>query len=226
QDTIKTKLAGVGTDTTKRFSFTTDSSDVSVKVSGTVGEGDTQLYKSYFIPVGHMYWIRDTVTKAQLEKDTIYVAQGKKAMFEPLITEYLGKTPIIKETANLADTLKKSENAIGFVEAADLSGTYKVLTFDTHFFLDKDMKGGIAYSVVLTGNSALGKAIVISRTADVLPQPFDENQILSLDMTGVTAITRGSGIKTARSGNGAYVAEKVGSFLSKADLTHISNEIS
>lgn len=51
-------------------------------------------------------------------------------------------------------------------------------------------------------------------------------EFLTINQTGVTALTRQMLTKLNVVGDGAYFAEKVADFLSSTDLTHISNEIS
>ncbi len=54
----------------------------------------------------------------------------------------------------------------------------------------------------------------------------NDPEFLTLNQTGVTALTRRMLDKLNVVGDGAYFAEKVADFLSSTDLTHVSNEIS
>lgn len=54
----------------------------------------------------------------------------------------------------------------------------------------------------------------------------EDPEFLTLNQTGVTALTRRLLTKLASVGDGAYFAEKVAAFLSSTDLTHTSNEVS
>ncbi len=54
----------------------------------------------------------------------------------------------------------------------------------------------------------------------------DDPEFLTINQTGVTALTRQMLTKLNVVGDGAYFAEKVADFLSSTDLTHASNEIS
>lgn len=54
----------------------------------------------------------------------------------------------------------------------------------------------------------------------------EDPEFLTLNQTGVTALTRRLLTKLASVGDGAYFAEKVADFLSSTDLTHTSNEVS
>ncbi|PIY17957.1 hypothetical protein COZ14_01440, partial [Candidatus Dojkabacteria bacterium CG_4_10_14_3_um_filter_Dojkabacteria_WS6_41_9] len=81
------------------------------------------------------------------------------------------------------------------------------------YFFDNAPEGGIPYFLVLTGTSAKGKSIVKARANAVFPESFSKDSLMSLRMTGVTAITRGLGIKTNASGDPGYAARKIGDFL-------------
>lgn len=54
----------------------------------------------------------------------------------------------------------------------------------------------------------------------------NDPEFLTLNQTGVTALTRRLLTKLSVVGDGAYFAEKVADFLSSTDLTHTSNEVS
>ena len=54
----------------------------------------------------------------------------------------------------------------------------------------------------------------------------DKNGIAKINMSGVVAMSRGLAQKIDSSGDFAYPARKLGSFLADADLTHVSNEVS
>ena len=58
--------------------------------------------------------------------------------------------------------------------------------------------------------------------------PTDKSQVLSFAQTGVTALTRAmtNTLNGRANGRGSYFADNIKDFLSKNDLTHISNEVS
>lgn len=55
---------------------------------------------------------------------------------------------------------------------------------------------------------------------------YDTEHIFTINQTGTTAIGRRLLYKMREVGNGAYFAENIKDFLSRTDLTHISNEVS
>jgi poly-gamma-glutamate synthesis protein (capsule biosynthesis protein) len=223
---LKVKLSDIAYNGTKRFEFVTENPDLTLTYTTNVVEQDQKLADLFLVPVGHLYWIRDTVSKGNLQQDEILVPKGMKALYSTIIATYTGKEPKLKEVSDVTAALKSQEKNVGFVDFTNLGGSYKLLTMDGKKFFENSPEGGIPYYLVLTGNSKIGKSVIQARAGIVFPESFDKNSILTVRMTGVTAITRGLGIKTNASGDPAYAAKKIGDFLSKADLTHVSNEIS
>lgn len=81
----------------------------------------------------------------------------------------------------------------------------------------------ISYS--LSGDSDAIQALVSNKDFFLPDTNFNPENLASVILTGTTALTRGTGRLMDEKGS-LYPAEKVGSLLSSADITHISNEIS
>jgi len=223
---IQVKLVDIEYNGTKRFEFVTENPDLTVGYTPTLVEQDTKIADLYLVPVGHLYWIRDTINKGNVQQDEVLVPTEKKALYSKIIETYSGKAPKVKEVTDLPASLKSQEKAAGFVDFFNLGGAYKLLSLNGKYFFDNAPEGGIPYYLVITGNNKTGKSIIQVRSGSAFPESFSKDSILSVRMTGVTAITRGLGIKTNASGDPGYAAKKIGAFLAKADLTHVSNEIS
>ena len=223
---IQIKLQDIAFENKKRFEFVTENPDVLITYSSTKKDSDKVLLESMLVPVGHLYWVRDSVTKGNVQQDEILVPTGKKTMYSKILSQYAGKEVKVTEVNDLVASLKSQEKAVGFNDFFSLSGQYKLLTLDGKLFFEDAPAGGIPYYLLLTGDSSVGKDVLIARTQGAIPESFDKASLLSLRMTGVTAITRSLGIKTNASGDPGYAARKIGDFLSRADLTHVSNEIS
>lgn len=223
---LKVKISGIEYNDTKRFEFVTENPDLTLTYTTKVVEQDQKLADLYLVPVGHLYWIRDTVSKGNVQQDEILVPTGMKTLYGAIVETYTGKAPKLKETTDVAAALKTQEKSVGFIDISALGGSFKLLTMDGKNFFENAPEGGLPYYLVLSGNNKIGKSIIRARAETVFPESFDKNSLLTVRMTGVTAITRGLGIKTNASGNPGYAAKKIGDFLSKADLTHVSNEIS
>jgi len=223
---LQVKLADIEFQGTKRFQFVTENPDITVGYTAKLAETDTKIANLYLVPVGHLYWIRDTLNKGNVQQDELLVAAGKKALYEKVIETYAEKLPKIKEVKDVAVALKTQEKSAAFIDFFDLNGNFKLLSLNGKYFFDSAPEGGIPYFMVISGANSTGKNIIQDRADAIFPEDFQKESILSLRMTGVTAITRNLGIKTNASGNPGYAAQKIGAFLAKADLTHVSNEIS
>jgi poly-gamma-glutamate synthesis protein (capsule biosynthesis protein) len=226
QEKITTELLSIDFNGTKRFTTESGHDTVSLIYTSEKKEDDTVLQTDYLVPVGHLYWVRDTIAKSNYLQDGMFVQESKANTYKDVLAAHFGKEPTLKLTKDLAGSLKSQEKIGGFISFSDLSAQYKILQYDNKFFLDEPDKAAIAFYLVLRSDSNSPKNILKDRLTEVIPPSFDAKQALSVRMTGVTAITRGLGIKTNASGDTAYAARKIGSFLAKADLTHVSNEIS
>lgn len=83
----------------------------------------------------------------------------------------------------------------------------------------------LSISFGLSGDSDAIQALVSNKDFYLPSTNFDPENLISVILTGTTALTRGTGQLMDEKGT-LYPAEKVGSLLSSADITHISNEIS
>lgn len=207
----KIKYAG-----TPRFEFV-DVGDLSFSFSTDV---ETVIYSSYLVPVGHLYWINETMP-TDLSK--VYISSDAPLYYESLLSDYT-----VERVENLANTIKDDESFVGFVDVRDLSFDLKVLKdIEGKYFFDNS-EGGIKYSLGISGDAPeFIHTVMLKR---ILKENevagFNADEILKINMTGVTAITRALAGKTNASGDDAYAAELIGEFLADADLTHVSNEIS
>jgi len=83
----------------------------------------------------------------------------------------------------------------------------------------------LSISFSLSGDSDAIQALVSNKDFYLPSTNFDPENLASVILTGTTALTRGTGKLMDEKGS-LYPAVKVGSLLSSADITHISNEIS
>lgn len=222
---LTNKLSELEFNGTKRFEFTSEQPDVVLSYSASKSDSAEILATQYLVPVGHLYWVRDSADKNAFEKDEILVPQENLELYSSVIQTFSPNSRI-KGVEKFSDALKAQEKNFGITDFYDLRNDLKLLTLDGKYFFEDAPTGGIPYYFTLSGDSDAGKNLVKDRGAVMLPDDFQKDSILSVRMTGVTAITRGLGIKTNASGDPAYAARKIGSWLAKADLTHVSNEVS
>jgi len=228
------KLDLISFEDKKKFTFVDDENSAGYVIRLAAGDAIDQekqkvLYSSYLIPVGHIYWIKDGISLDTLKTSSLHTTEENVNSFKTILKDSFGSDVEVIGEANLNDFLSKSENNYGIIDISQLDHSFKLLTLEGKYFLDSAPEGGIAYSLIIerknaSSNSGIESAIAVSQAA--LPPMFEKEQVLSLNMTGVTAITRGLGIKTNNAKDGGYAARNISDFLKSTDLTHISNEIS
>lgn len=200
----------------KRFNFVEEKK--AEYILGTTSESESLFTKELF-PVGHFYWVKESFDS----DDDVIMEQEEYVFASEYFEKELGIQ--VRKVESLLDELKKSEDTVGFLFASKLSSQFKVLNMDEKYPLES---GGITVSYGLGGgenlefvSNILEKNVQDLRTEDVL-----EEELVKINMTGVTAISRGLASLIERSGNDGYAARDIGDFLADADLTHTSNEVS
>jgi hypothetical protein len=126
----------------------------------------------------------------------------------------------------LLTALETNTNALGIVAFDRLDPRFKVLTIDGVNVLDKKMDPATYPLVVAVSARGMGATLLATILHPALPPLTnrDTNQLTSLMMTGVTAMSRGTAAAMERSGV-LYPAQIISATLAAADITHISNEI-
>ncbi len=107
-----------------------------------------------------------------------------------------------------------------------LEPRWKVLRVDGVSVLDRDLDAEKYPLVMRLGLAGLGRGIVkFQETVGAPLTNRDPDKMTVLLLTGVTALTRGTGIKMDQHGV-TYPAQDVRDWLLEADITHISSEVS
>ncbi len=109
---------------------------------------------------------------------------------------------------------------VSFIPASALTYDSKLLAYNDSYYLDDFISGALFKVVVFEGEGA-GDLDSLDLNDDL-----NANGVLKVNMTGVTALTREMQKKLAVVKDPLYFSEKIGDFLSDADLTHVSNEVS
>jgi len=219
---IQTELAKIEHNGKRRFSFE-DEADINV---GFVDE-EFALFTDYLIPVGHFYWLENSIEVENLEKREIVVEQGNAAFVEAVLEKYLEVEVDVQEKDNVLAYLEDSEgSAISFVTLENLNHNYQIMNLDEKYFLD-DLEGGIPFHIGVDQNFAPEFLVnIIAVNTQDLFEPFKLDDVTKINMSGVTAISRNLAFKIEESGNPAYPAELIANFLGDADIVHTSNEVS
>lgn len=219
---IKDSVEDIEFNGKKRFDFVDEKK--SDYVLGISDRNDGSFVTRQLIPVGHIYWIKGSVTSKELSGSTVYMENDEYAFANEYISELYDVD--VKLVDSVTEELKKSEKSIAFVFPSNLSEELKVLEFDDQNVLDDGV--GITMSYTLDGeDSSSFVGSILSSNIDWLENDtIDMSKVVKINMTGVTAISRGLAVKINASGDWGYAARDIGKFLADADLTHTSNEVS
>lgn len=194
-------------------------------------EDGNLIFSDYLLPVGHFYWIKDSISSEEIE-DGKYEFFLDQETYNKYISFLENKYPKVDITVkeNLQSSLEDENcNCIGLVEQSQLKKEYKLLKVDDKYYLDT-FDGGISFIISVNTNSEdinldfVSK--IIKTNIGIEPILFNNENIAKVNMTGVTAMARRVAQAMVSKNNYDYPAEKIGEFLSDADLTHTSNEIS
>jgi len=102
-----------------------------------------------------------------------------------------------------------------------------VLEFNGKYFLE-DTSGSVGIDFFVTKDDRVKDFVVdvLSKNIDGSGVVLDMSSLVKVNMGGVVALSRALAAKIDSSGDYKYPARNLGEFLSDADLTHVSNEVS
>ncbi len=189
---------------------------VSVNTAVVIDDGLPIL--DAYIPVTNVYNPRQNITLEEIGKTDIKIWFEIDKTPQEAIANALGIEMSSQSLLNSMDDLGKSDIVI--MPVSKLSQNMKLLSFEGVFYLDSFKAGAIFRQAVFEGNSS----------ADFnklkLNSLSDSNTTLTIKQTGVTALTRVMLRKLNEVNDPLYFSKNIGSFLSDADVTHVSNEVS
>lgn len=172
-----------------------------------------------YVPVTNIYATRQNINPEDLTTTDVYIAQDT----DNVVKEAIAKTLNINsdKLLPLSSPINEiTDSAVALIPANELNANIKLLTFSGNYYLDNFIKGGIFRQAQFSGNDANSLSDLAINS---LPA---KDQTLKVNMTGVTALTRGMIKKLSSVSNASYFSEKIGPFLADADITHVSNEVS
>jgi hypothetical protein len=136
-----------------------------------------------------------------------------------------GAVEVLPEEA-LLERAWASRPAWAIVPFEQLEPRWKVLRVDDQSPLDRRMDTTAYPLIVRVGASGPVQAPLLLRQAlGGLLTNRDPNRLAVVLLTGVTALTRGTGMRMDRYGS-AYPAQDILPWLLEPDITHVSNEVS
>ncbi len=176
----------------------------------------SNLVVDAYVPVTTFGAVRQQVTTAELMSSAgqIYVDQSVSTEAQRAVAEVLGTELVPLALSELADS------DIMFVSVDSLNFTHKLLEFDGSYYLDEFNSGALFRTLTVAGDdTGLFDQIVLTDFAE-------DGDVYTVNMTGVTALTRVMQRKLASVQDPLYFSALIGDFLADADYTHVSNEVS
>ncbi len=189
----------------------------SVVTSEKVSDSALVLYK--YVPVASIYSIRQSVTKLELAEIGFVISDEISETAKRAIVKLIGAKDEDVQEVDL-ETYEIDDNEVVFVPVDFLSSSVKLLEFEDDYYLDSFSTGAIIREVVFSGEGST------AFSALNINDFIGKKDVLKVNMTGVTALTRLMIRRLDVVKDPLYFSEKIGEFLSDADLTHISNEVS
>lgn len=161
---------------------------------------------------------KQQITKIELSTEEIFVWHEIDSVASTSIIKTLGINDDTPEILNNLEEL--NTDAVAMVPIGILSKDIKLLALEGKYYLDDFASGAVFRQVTFSGDS---KELLSDLNLSTLPS---KETTYKVNQTGVTALTRIMMKKLNSVGDPLYFSEKIGDFLSDADLTHVSNEVS
>lgn len=187
-----------------------------------------------YLPVASFYAVEDSISLSEVRNKELWAYPNDADMVTTLLEANSISDVVVNEITNdmtLDDILLDSPSRIAFVTPDRLVPTVKLLSLDGGYFLE-DHEGVLSLNAIFYAPEGSEIPTQLLRTVPkhltdypVSDAPIPEDYF-SLRMTGVTAISRNLAIKIERAGDPTYPAQHLAEFLSSADMTHTSNEVS
>jgi hypothetical protein len=208
-----------------RFEFADEEGDIEI---GLVFEENEALFEDFLIPVGHFYWIKNSMELKNFQEQEVVTKPGYGSLIQSVFEENFNQDINVVENEDVLSYLEDREgNAIGLITFSELSHEYQVLYLDNKYFFD-EKEGSIPFSIGVRIKSApeFLSVIVENNITDLYTSAPSLDEVAKINMSGVTALSRGLASRIEASGNNAYPAELIADFLGDADIVHTSNEVS
>jgi hypothetical protein len=211
---------------------TVDKADISISLL-TPGDEALAYVDWVYVIATRFPMVKDGITMGKLKllwngdrtENLLLLDQETLAIFSLLWGAPSKSSVQVLPKKDLLQAVWDQPNAFALIPFEEIEPRYKILTIDGMSPLDKSMDVRLYPLAIKAGiHSRSGSESSLLQVG----LPFSNREpekIISLAMTGVTALVRG----TARMMNERGVlfpAQDVGKILNSADLTHISNEVS
>jgi poly-gamma-glutamate capsule biosynthesis protein CapA/YwtB (metallophosphatase superfamily) len=195
--------------------------DSELLVSSKINESieNAKNYTGTYVSVVDVYSTKQKTNKVELSSAEIVYDDNIDSETALQINEYLGnKSEVSSQATTELGGIEASQTVI--IPVSSLSSNIKLIEYNDEYYLDSLNSGAFFREITFSGNDK-DKLNELDFTT-----PLSKDDIYKTNITGVTALTRVMIRKLQEVGNPTYFSEKIGAFLSDADLTHVSNEVS
>lgn len=211
-ETEKTKITGAIKAQAKSYDGNSTAS-----VTTALMHNNAALVLAAYVPVTDVYSVRQSITKAELPKLQVSIVPEAEAVIKEAAAAALGLSSL---PANQKPLAELGSNDVVFIPISQLSSDVKLLSLEGAYYLDSYNQGALFRIASFSGTAAESLS-----TLD-LNDLKGKDGILKVNQSGVTALTRLMQRKLAAVKDPKYFSAKIGSFMSDADITHVSNEVS
>lgn len=227
-------------DAAGNYETTTEAENAAITISPTPNEENGKtcelLYQIDYFPVMRFATLEDNITLTKLKgvingTDSSYKYIGVGTFSEPLKTtleiDVVLPDTTVSTKEQLITALEGSKTAISMVPVSWLEPRMKILEVDGVFPLDAE--GMFRISGYLCAKDMENSiAVALKTKAEELNaiDSISEDNVATVIQTGVTAMGRNLVLKANSTKDYDWFAKNIGAFLSDADLTHTSNEVS
>ncbi len=210
----KTAITSAITNQSRTYSGSTTASIM----TGLTQDNAASVLETY-VPVARQYEAVQSVSSESLAQSGVLVPAGTEKLVRDAIAVAIGADATkITETSKTVDKLAASE--VAFIPAGQLSTDVKLLKLNGSYYLDSYTSGAVFRQVRFSGGAA---AELADLQLNTLPT---KESVFKVNMSGVTALTRLMQRKLDAVKDPLYFSAKIGDFMSDADITHVSNEVS
>lgn len=191
---------------------------INSSVDTSFQSGNSNSILNAYVPVTKVFTGRQTISTEEISISSVCILRNT----DPKILSAIANLIAVEEsTITIIDSLDELKSTdVGFVPVDMLSFNVKLLALNGDYYLDDSTAGAIFRTAKFTSNS------LDVFTDLVLNSLSKKENITKVNQTGVTALTREMMNKLNEVNDPLYFSEKIGDFLSDADITHVSNEVS
>ncbi len=207
-------------------------------IASEAATGALTLTERIYVAVAWFPTLRDELTLANLRDlwqgkaaaglATLYVSDETAGALSSLFGPPAATVKRVKPD-ELSARLWSDPRAVGLVPFEELNPNLTALKLDGMNLLSRDFKLERYPLVVrswVKGDARQAQSLVAALRPKIPVTNRDPERLTTLIMTGVTALTRLSAYRIEQRRDPAYPARKIAPVLSRADITHVSNEVS